>query len=247
MVHERDAAVAAASIQKDCRILSVGDFNRLFVKKNLASVDWFSDNSSMTAQESALLGAQSEHVEGIGARLSAQEVLLAALKAMLDANVPLLPGHGALLSALGLKLDASLSQLQTLGSKLDSSIAQLQTLGVKLDTLGGKLDTNAAKLDALLAALPFRGANSTLITTVTVGVSSIQLVGANPARRGLYLWNAGGNQVAINLGATANWNAPNLRIAATDGLSVVGSPVWQGALSAIRNSGSGAVIVTELL
>lgn len=92
-----------------------------------------------------------------------------------------------------------------------------------------------------------------VVSSVTVTVSAavtnagVQVVGANPNRRGLILYNTGGNQawVAFKAGSDADLVGA-FKISANDGL-VLPQPIYTGAVYGLRGSGSSPFVVTEFV
>lgn len=86
-----------------------------------------------------------------------------------------------------------------------------------------------------------------LITVTPVAVASAVIAQPNPRRIAFIIYNNSANSVYISYGATAV-SAQCTRIIATYTQVEVNATVcYTGVLSAIRNTGTGNVIVTELV
>lgn len=93
--------------------------------------------------------------------------------------------------------------------------------------------------------------NTTALTkrTITPSITNVsQLVlPANPDRRGLIIYNNSGNSVYLTFGPTSASNTCTRILATFAQWDMLGPVVYTGEISAIRNSGSGSLIITELL
>lgn len=82
----------------------------------------------------------------------------------------------------------------------------------------------------------------------SVATQSVLVLAANPVRLGLYIYNNSANTVYINFGATASssllMTSPILTFA---DFVMLGPVVYTGQIAAIRNSGSGTLLITELI
>ena len=86
------------------------------------------------------------------------------------------------------------------------------------------------------------------ITTVNVTSVSILLLAANSARKGLIIRNAGGNTLYLGFSVTTTTAGATRTIGTAVGDETYEflGPVYTGAISAIRGSGSGDAVITEL-
>lgn len=91
--------------------------------------------------------------------------------------------------------------------------------------------------DVLVATMSVSGA----ITTVTS-----QIVAANPLRRGLFIYNNSANSIYISYSTTASSSTKLTIILATFATWTMPYPIYTGALSAVRNAGTGNALITEL-
>lgn len=77
--------------------------------------------------------------------------------------------------------------------------------------------------------------------------SAIKILDANPARKGLILYNNSANSAYIKLGASGNAGTDMSFIMATfTSFMLPVKPIFTGELWAIRNAGSGVICCTEL-
>lgn len=114
--------------------------------------------------------------------------------------------------------------------------------------------TNASdNMPELLYKLSTAGANTVptavvpIITAVPVTTQSVVVLAANPNRKGLVIYNNSANSVYMRFDVTVT-GATCTRILATYAQwDMVGPTVYQGPIAAIRNSGSGNLIITELV
>lgn len=88
--------------------------------------------------------------------------------------------------------------------------------------------------------------NRVVTTSGAVTTSSVQLVAENKARRAFYIWNNSANSAYITFGPTSSSATPTFILPTFATLVVNGPVVWTGPISAIRNSGTGTLTVTEL-
>lgn len=83
-------------------------------------------------------------------------------------------------------------------------------------------------------------------TITSVLLVSVQIVAANPNRKALRIWNNSSNSVYVCTESPALSNRP-IEIITTFTSKGLPDVNYTGALYAIRNSGSGNVVVTEFL
>jgi hypothetical protein len=89
-------------------------------------------------------------------------------------------------------------------------------------------------------------ANATVIATPSVTTTTVQLIDANPQRKGLMIYNNSANTVYIAYSATASSSVRMTLPIATFATWNMPSPIYTGPISGIRNAGSGTCMVTEL-
>lgn len=87
---------------------------------------------------------------------------------------------------------------------------------------------------------------SRTITSPSVTTSSVQIIEANRYRRGFSIWNNSSNSAYISFGTTASSATPTAIIPTFQTFQMFTGVVWTGEISAIRNSGSGTLTVTEI-
>lgn len=88
----------------------------------------------------------------------------------------------------------------------------------------------------------------TTVTTTTspnVALASIQIAPANASRKFFMLYNNSANSCYVNFGQTASSSACSIIIPTFASWSWPAPVTYNGAITAIRNAGSGTIIVTE--
>lgn len=88
----------------------------------------------------------------------------------------------------------------------------------------------------------------TVKTTVSpnVALTSVQIIGSNASRKGFILYNNSANSCYINFAATASSNSCSIIVPTFASWSwTMTGGTYTGQISAIRNAGSGTIIVTE--
>lgn len=87
-----------------------------------------------------------------------------------------------------------------------------------------------------------------VVTTVSPSVttSSVVIVQANPRRRGIIIYNNSANSAYLTYGLTSASNTCTRILATFTQFEMLGPVVYTGAIAAIRNAGSGTLIITEL-
>jgi hypothetical protein len=135
-------------------------------------------------------------------------------------------------------------QLDTLHTDLVGVLAKLDTLHTDL----AQIHTDDLNEQTILSNLLARySAGSIIVTQVNVLLVSAQLVAANANRKGFVIFNNSANSVYVTEGPTSvAANCTRLIATFTSWENVAGA-VWTGAISAIRNSGSGVCTVFELI
>lgn len=86
---------------------------------------------------------------------------------------------------------------------------------------------------------------SSLIYSSSVGTSQQIIAPKNLDRVGIYIWNDGGSILFVSLGFTPTSSLFTFRLSPNSG-EFISRPVFTGNIHAIRSSGSGNVLVTEL-
>ena len=93
---------------------------------------------------------------------------------------------------------------------------------------------------------PSRPANASVVSVnVTTVAGGVVLKVANPARRQIIIYNASGANIFVAFAATASAAAYTVRIA-NNGSYETPKDSYTGVISAIAQSGSGPVLVTEI-
>lgn len=80
---------------------------------------------------------------------------------------------------------------------------------------------------------------------INVLLVSIVISPANPNRIGFTVWNNSANSAYLTFGATASSASPTYIHPTFSTLAFFGPAIYTGVLSAIRNAGSGTMVVTE--
>lgn len=86
---------------------------------------------------------------------------------------------------------------------------------------------------------------ATVSTSANVALSSVLISPANSSRRGFILYNNSANSVYITLAPTSGSSTCSLIIASFSNYTFSSFVSYIGPISAIRNAGTGSVIVTE--
>lgn len=101
-------------------------------------------------------------------------------------------------------------------------------------------------------ALASPTSDTVLVTaSATITTVAVKIIGANPNRKGLSLYNNSSNSVYLRLGGAGNGGTNMSFILATFNQISISQLfpgiVWTGEVWGIRNSGTGVVVATELL
>ncbi len=89
-------------------------------------------------------------------------------------------------------------------------------------------------------------ASVTTIISASVAQTSVQIAPANAQRRFFMLYNNGANSCYINFGQAASGNTCSVIIPTFTTWSWPNNTViYTGTINAIRNAGSGTIVVTE--
>lgn len=83
------------------------------------------------------------------------------------------------------------------------------------------------------------------ITNTTVALTQTVVVQANPYRKGMRIYNNSSNSVYLSVGTTCDSANTLFAIVATYSAFEFASVNYRGAVCALRNSGTGNVVVTE--
>ncbi len=92
----------------------------------------------------------------------------------------------------------------------------------------------------------FCAANATVTASASILLVSLQFLNANIKRRGLIIYNNSANSVYIAFDASVSSANHMSIIIPTFQSWVMPLPIYQGPMSAIRNAGSGTLLITEL-
>lgn len=88
---------------------------------------------------------------------------------------------------------------------------------------------------------------ATKITSANVATSSVVVVPRNSTRKGFVIYNNSANSVYITYGPTSNGSTCTRILATFANFESMGPTVYTGEISAIRNAGTGSLIITEIL
>lgn len=87
---------------------------------------------------------------------------------------------------------------------------------------------------------------SATATSTTVATSAVQIIGSNPTRKGMKLYNNSANSVYVSAGVPpCNSSSTLFAIIPTFANYDFSTTLYIGSLCAIRNAGTGNVVVTE--
>lgn len=86
----------------------------------------------------------------------------------------------------------------------------------------------------------------TLVTNNVIAEASGLVCGFNMDRRGIIVYNNSSNSVYLTFGPIATSSTCSLILATFASWQMLGPVIWCGPISAIRNAGTGNVLVTEL-
>lgn len=83
------------------------------------------------------------------------------------------------------------------------------------------------------------------VTATNTLLVSVVIAAANVNRKAFSIWNNGSNSAYVTFGATSTSAAPTFILATFTSITFFTPVVWTGQISAIRNAGSGNMVVTE--
>ncbi len=90
--------------------------------------------------------------------------------------------------------------------------------------------------------------STTYTASSSVGTSSVVVLAANPKRLGFLIYNNSANSVYIDFSPLASSSTHMVLLIATFATyQMLGPVVYTGMISAIRNAGSGILMITELI
>ncbi len=92
----------------------------------------------------------------------------------------------------------------------------------------------------------FTAANATVTASASIALVSVQVLSLNSRRRGLVIYNNSANSVYVAFDTTCSSANHMTIIIPTFQSWVMPMPIYQGPVAAIRNSGSGTLLITEL-
>jgi hypothetical protein len=87
--------------------------------------------------------------------------------------------------------------------------------------------------------------SQSIATTTAVLLSSVVICAANQNRKGFSIWNNGANSAYITWGPVSSSSSPVIILATFSSYICLGPLIWTGIMSALRNTGSGNIVVTE--
>lgn len=90
-------------------------------------------------------------------------------------------------------------------------------------------------------------ADAKITISASVLLSSVLVLPANYDRKGLIIYNNSSNSVYLTFARTSASNTCTRILAAFTQWDMLGPVVYTGAIAAIRNAGSGTLVITELL
>lgn len=134
--------------------------------------------------------------------------------------------------------------------KFSRLLVSVQQLPEGVATAINQVLGNATLVSAvdLLTALvgKYTSSTSTITISPAITTSSTLLIAANPNRKGLIIYNNSANSIYLAYGSPANSATNMTAILATFTHHVMAQPIYTGAIYAVRNSGSGNALVTQL-
>lgn len=97
--------------------------------------------------------------------------------------------------------------------------------------------------------IPGNLSSSIPLKTISANVttSSVLILDSNPARRGFTLYNNSSNSCYVTFGPTSSSASPTAIVASFVSYTPTLPVNYTGQISAIRNAGTGTIIITELL
>ncbi len=87
--------------------------------------------------------------------------------------------------------------------------------------------------------------NTIIVNTPSITTVSQVVLQANPVRKGLVIYNNSSNSVYIAFAPTCSSASKMTLIIPTFSQYVMQLPIYGGVISAIRNSGTGSLLITE--
>ena len=87
--------------------------------------------------------------------------------------------------------------------------------------------------------------NALITTTGSIATTSVKVLNENPRRLGMLIYNNSSNSVYIAFDTTVNSANHMTAIIPTFASWSAPTPCYMGAVSAIRNAGAGALMITE--
>jgi hypothetical protein len=128
-----------------------------------------------------------------------------------------------------------------------TAIASLAAILSRTNLLSTEAKQDAA--NALLTSINDKiGSSNAAITSLSQSnVTAVDLLAANPNRKGFLLFNDSGQKAYVSLGSPASASVFSILLAANSGYEATQAVVFKGSISALWNgSGSGKMRVTEL-
>jgi hypothetical protein len=102
--------------------------------------------------------------------------------------------------------------------------------------------------DVAVSNLPMDPAtNATMTTSVAISTVPVQVVKANPSRRGLFLYNPSTTSLYIAYDSTATYATHFSFAIPTASAWIMPQPIYQGIITAVRAAtGDGKILITEM-
>lgn len=89
--------------------------------------------------------------------------------------------------------------------------------------------------------------SSSITISPTFGLTSTVLIGSNPLRKGFMLYNNSSNSCYVTYGSTSASSTCSFILASFANYTHQSYCAYVGPLAAIRNAGTGTVVVTEFV
>lgn len=110
---------------------------------------------------------------------------------------------------------------------------------------GNLVGLSGTAIGLIVDPWPAFQSNATVTVSSNVALSSVQIIGNNPNRRCMYIWNNSANSAYITFGPKSTSASPTAIVPTFTSFVMDAGPIYTGTVSAIRNSGSGTMATTE--
>lgn len=135
------------------------------------------------------------------------------------------------------------SSLTTSTNAIPLEIQALNALNNTLQTLNTSIQTLNTSINNIKTTIPSFTSCTMVSPAVNVLLVSVVIAPANANRKGFMIWNNSSNSAYVTFGPTSNSSTPNSIVPTFTTLTFIYG--YTGAISAIRNAGSGTCVVWE--